>query len=436
MAIFRSVFKTIKSSAMKLKSTFLKLLFLMFFTSLLSGCQLFNAAKFRYTNSTSTHKWLHSSNITHVPFTLISELIIVPVSINGSKTLNFVFDTGAAATVILESNNTKNLILESDSKLNIEGAGEGFQSIANLVPDINVTLGEVELIDQTIIHLPISSVPFFKDSDSVFFDGVIGYDFLKRFTIKIDYDKMIISLSEQADFTKTETEQDINWDRLPIFIEGDMSYVSVNTRLDTDKMIPLRLLIDTGFSGTFEIVQARHEKSLAPYYQTRTQGLTGYSTIHVSNAKSLSLGSYSKSNVPILYNMSTNEEVENSELLGNQFLKHFNIIFDYRNEQLFIKPNQSFDLPINLDKSGLRLMPHKLGAMVNDVATRTGAANIGLMAGDIITSYDGNKITPKGFSAFASALTTNRPKIEICWISKNTENCDLLVLASRLQSVH
>jgi S1-C subfamily serine protease len=81
-------------------------------------------------------------------------------------------------------------------------------------------------------------------------------------------------------------------------------------------------------------------------------------------------------------------------------------------------------------------MPHKLGAMVNDVATRTGAANIGLMVGDIITSYDGNKITPEKFSAFASALTTNRPKIEICLISKNTENCDLLVLASRLQPVH
>ena len=421
---------------MKLKPRLLKLLTLIFFTSALSGCQLYNAAKFSYTNSTSNHKWLHNSNTTQVPFTLVSELILVPVSINGSNTLNFAFDTGAAATVIFESNNTKNLILKSDSKLDIEGAGEGFKSIANLVPNINVTLGEVELIDQTIIHLPISSVPFFRDSDSVFFDGVIGYDFLKRFTIKIDYDKMVISLSEQTDFARIETEQDNSWNQLPIFIEGNMSYVSVNAQLSTDKTTPLRLLIDTGFSGTFEVVQARHEKSLAPYYPTRTQGLTGYSTIHVSNTKSLSLGSYSKSNVPILYNMSTNEEVENSELLGNRFLKHFNLIFDYRSEQLFIKPNKSFDHPINLDKSGLRLMPHKLGAMVNDVATRTGAANIGLIAGDIITSYNGNEITPEGFSAFTSALTSNLPKIELCWISNNTENCDHLMLASRLQSVN
>jgi len=421
---------------MKLKSRLLNLLILLFFTSILSGCQLYDAAKFSYINSTTKHKWLNNSNTTQVPFTLVSELIIVPVSINGSKTLNFVFDTGAAATVILESNSTRTLPLKSDSQLDIAGAGESFQSIANLVPKINVTLGDVELIDQTIIHLPISSVPFFKDSDSVFFDGIIGYDFLKRFTIKIDYDEMVITLSEQTDFAKTETEHDISWNQLPISIEGDMSYVSVNAQLSTNQATPLRLLIDTGFSGTFEVVQARHEKSLAPYYPTRTQGLNGYSNIHVSNTKSLSLGRYSKSNVPILYNMSTNEEVENSELLGNQFLKHFNIIFDYRNEQLFIKPNQNFEHPINLDKSGLRLMPHKLGAMVSDVATKTGAANIGLTAGDIITSYNGNQITSERFSTFTSALTSNLPKIELCWISNDTENCDHLVLASRLQLVH
>jgi len=421
---------------MKLKPRLFNLLIIIFFTSVLSGCQLFDAVKFSYANATSKHKWLNNTKTTHVPFTLVSELIIVPVSINGSNTLNFVFDTGAAATVILESNNTKTLTLKSDSKLDIAGAGENFQSVANVVPNIDVTLGEVELIDQTIIHLPISSVPFFKDSDSVFFDGIIGYDFLKRFTIKVDYDKMVITLSEQTDFAKTETEHDISWNQLPIFIKDNMSYVSVNAHLSADQATSLKLLIDTGFSGTFEVVQARHEKSITPYYPTRTQGLNGYSTIHVSNTKSLTLGSYSKSNVPILYNMSTSEEVENSELLGNQFLKHFNIIFDYRNEQLFIRPNQSFDHPINLDKSGLRLMPHKLGAMVNDVATETGAANIGLIVGDIITSYDGNEITPEGFSTFTSVLASNLPKVELCWISKNAENCDHLLLASRLQSVH
>ena len=420
---------------MKLKSNFFNLLVLMLFTSAFSGCQLYQGIKFTYANATSKHKWLNNSTTTQIPFRLVSELIIVPVSINGSEQLDFVFDTGAAATVILESNNTKSLVLKSDSKLDIAGAGDGFISIANIVPNIDVKLGDVKLLDQSIVHLPISSVPFFKDSDSVFFDGVIGYDFLKRFTIKIDYDNGLITLSEQADFAKIETEHDISWQRLPISIEGNMSYISINTQLSTEQVTPLKLLVDTGYSGTFEIAQVRHEKSLTPYYPIIAQGLSGYSTIHVSNTKSLSLGSYSKNNVPISYNMSTNEEAEHNELLGNKFLKHFNIIFDYRNKQLFIKPNQSFDHPINLDKSGLRLMPHKLGAIVHDVAPKTGSANIGLKTGDIITSYSGNQITLENFSALTSVLASNFEEVKLCWLSNSTEICDYLVLASRLQSV-
>ncbi|WOH36288.1 aspartyl protease family protein [Thalassotalea fonticola] len=418
---------------MKLKPGLFNLLVIALITAALSGCQLFQAAKFTYANATSTHKWLSNSNTTQIPFTLVSDLIIVPVSINGSEPLNFVFDTGAAATVILESNDTHSLELKSDTKLDISGGGESFQSIANVVPNINVTLGDIELIEQTIIHLPVSSVPFFKDRDSVFFDGIIGYDFLKRFAIKVDYDKAIITLSEQTDYAKAEIEHDKSWHPLPISIEGGMSYVSVDAQLSTKQVTPLKLLIDTGFSGTFEIVQAQHENYLAPYYPSRIQGLNGYSTVHVSNSKSLSLGRYSKNNVPVLFNMSSNKDVENSELLGNQFLKHFNIIFDYRNEQLFIKPNQNFDRPINLDKSGLRLMPHKLGAIVNDVSAKTGADNLGLKTGDIITSYNGKKITPEGFSTLTSTLASNLQRIKLCWLSNSTEICDDLVLASRLK---
>ncbi len=420
---------------MKLSSRLFNLLTVIFFTSILTGCQLYQAAKFRYDNATSTHQWLSESKTTQIPFTLLSELIIVPVSINESEQLNFVFDTGAGATVILESSKTQALILASDGKLDISGGGEGFKSIANLVPDIEVTLGDIKLIDQTIIHLPISSVPFFKDTDAVFFDGIIGYDFLKRFIVKIDYDKEIITLSEKLDFANNEIKHDKSWQRLPISIEGNMSYVSVDAQLGANQKTPLKLLIDTGFSGTFEIAQIKHEELSAPYYQSRTQGLNGYSTIHVSNSQSLSLGRYSKNDVPVLYNMSTDEEVENSELLGNQFLKHFNMIFDYRNEQLFIKPNQNFDRSINLDRSGLRLMPHKFGAIVNDVATKTAAATLGLKTGDIITSYDGNRVTPEMFSSLTTVLASNLKKIKLCWISSGEEICDDIVLSSRLREV-
>jgi len=420
---------------MKLKTSVYHLLILAICSSVFSGCQLYQSAKFSYANATSTHKWLSNKHTTEIPFTMISELIIVPVSINGSEPLNFVFDSGAAATVILESDNTRMITLNSESQLAISGAGESFQSIANVVPKMNVTLGDIQLIDQTIIHLPISSVPFFKDSNAVFFDGVIGYNFLKRFAIKIDHDSKIITLSEENDFTNMEIENDVNWQQLPISVEGGVSYISVNAQLTDPIATPLKLMIDTGFSGTFQITQNKHKKSVEPYYPTRIQGLNGYSSIHVANSKSLSLGRYSKKDVPVLYNMSTNKDVENSELLGNQYLKHFNVIFDYRSEQLFIKPNQYFEQPILMDRSGLRLMPHKLGAMVNDVALQTGSDKIGLKKGDIITRYNGKKVTTANLAGLTFALTSSAQKVSLCWVSNSNNLCDELPLASRLQAV-
>ena len=80
-------------------------------------------------------------------------------------------------------------------------------------------------------------------------------------------------------------------------------------------------------------------------------------------------------------------------------------------------------------------MPHKLGAIVHDVAPKTGSANIGLKTGDIITSYNGNQITHEKFSALTSVLASNFEEAKLCWLSNSTEICDYLVLASRLKTV-
>jgi S1-C subfamily serine protease len=80
-------------------------------------------------------------------------------------------------------------------------------------------------------------------------------------------------------------------------------------------------------------------------------------------------------------------------------------------------------------------MPHKLGAIVNDVAAKTGAANLGLKKGDIITRYNGDKVTFERFSDLTTTLASNDQQVKICWLFENTQACDDLTLTSRLQPV-
>jgi hypothetical protein len=83
---------------------------------LLGGCQLAEMAQFSYANTTATHRWVDDARSTTLHFELIDDHIVLPVSVNESEPLNFVLDSGAGATVILESRHTNTLALEKSAK--------------------------------------------------------------------------------------------------------------------------------------------------------------------------------------------------------------------------------------------------------------------------------------------------------------------------------
>ncbi|MFT4720744.1 MAG: hypothetical protein ACI9SB_001916, partial [Candidatus Azotimanducaceae bacterium] len=74
--------------------------------AVMSGCQVATMVQFSYANANADHRWENDARSTTLPFELIDGHIIVPVSLNGSEPLLFVLDSGAAATVVLESSRT------------------------------------------------------------------------------------------------------------------------------------------------------------------------------------------------------------------------------------------------------------------------------------------------------------------------------------------
>ena len=84
---------------------------------LLAGCQVSDMVQFSYANATASHHWVDGATTTSVQFELVDDHIIVPVAVNGSEPMNFVVDSGAAASVIFESRNTRSLSLELGAEL-------------------------------------------------------------------------------------------------------------------------------------------------------------------------------------------------------------------------------------------------------------------------------------------------------------------------------
>ena len=164
-------------------------------TLLLGGCQLADMAQFGYANATASHHWVDEVTSTTLHFEMVDDHIIVPVSVNESEPLHFVLDSGAAATVILESRQTGALPLELGAELTVSGVGTGPDPVARIVEDTGIALGSLRLEGLSVIYLPLTSVPFFDNFDEVYFDGVIGAQFFERFVVEIDYDRQLISFS-------------------------------------------------------------------------------------------------------------------------------------------------------------------------------------------------------------------------------------------------
>jgi hypothetical protein len=403
---------------------------------LLGGCQLADMARFSLANATASHDWSDETHMTTMRFSLVDDHIVVPVSVNGSEPLNFVVDSGAAATVILESRGTRLLPLTLGAEMTVSGVGAGPDPKAYIVSDTDIALGGVRMQGLSVIYLPLDSVPFFEDIDEVYFDGVIGASFFERFIVEIDYDKQLISFFEPGPGRPAVKHGNADWVELPLQIDSGLPYLTTQISVYPDQAITVKLLVDTGYRGPVSLTPNTHEEIEEPleYFSLLSQGLSGDVETRVGMSSSLSIGDFRLNSVPVSYSMTGGESDNGSNgLLGNEVLSHFNLVFDYPNKRMFASRNQIFQEPLNADRSGLLLRPHISGAVVKSVASGASAQSTGLRVGDIVTSIDDQVVTPSNIGKLKRLLASDRQTLSLCWLAGDQKQCGDLKLASRFQ---
>tara|TARA_R110001599_G_scaffold353826_1_gene599323 strand:- start:106347 stop:107672 length:1326 start_codon:yes stop_codon:yes gene_type:complete len=403
---------------------------------LLGGCQLADMARFSYANSTAAHHWADEARTTTVRFEMLDDHIVVPVSVNRSKPLNFVVDSGAAATVILESQDTKLLALTLGAELPVSGVGAGPDPTAYIVADTAIAVGSVRLEGLSVIYLPVESVPFFDNVDEVYFDGVIGASFFERFVVEIDYDQQLISFSEPAPERYRAVQGDSGWLELPLQIESGLPYLTTEISVYSGQPVTVKLLIDTGYRGPVSLTPDTHEGIAEPieYFSMISQGLSGDVATMVGMSRSLSVGGFKLNNIPVSYSIIGGESDNDSNgLLGNEVLSHFNLMFDYANKRMFVSRNENFNEPVNADRSGLLLRPYTSGAVVKSVASGSAAEASGLRVGDTVSSIDDQVVTRSNLGGLKRLLASGRETVSLCWLSSGQEQCGKLELASRFK---
>ncbi|GAB5380847.1 MAG: hypothetical protein Alis3KO_27030 [Aliiglaciecola sp.] len=412
--------------------TYLKIALVTWALAMLSGCRIWDMASFQWQNANATATWNNELDRTSVPFYKLNEHVLVDVSVNGKPGFVFVLDSGAAATVLTETAQTRLLKLPRDTPLTISGSGNGEDPVAYIVNNMQIKVGDFAIKNLSVIYAPTSAMPF-DSIEETYFDGVLGADFFNCCLVEINHDQntLVISAptSKNINIYASET-----WQKLSIDVESNTPFLTTLVE-DGEGEKNVKVMLDTGSTGTLSLFAGDNDFVIPDKtYETRTSGISGDTTNRVGHLNAFHLGNSQFKQLPTYFRFAgSNPQSGSHGVLGNRVMQRFNMVFDFAGETIWIQPVQQHDTSVLSDRSGLRLLPHKEGAIAKDIAPGTGAETLKIPVNSIVKSINGTPITSTNFDALTTTLKDKDVKsVSVCWLASSEQRCGQLHLVARI----
>ena len=280
-----------------------------------------------------------------IPFKLIRNKVIVPVNIGNSRTFDLILDSGFGydGIILFKSDLADSINLTGRISVNIPGAGDGPPSRAIMSDSMMFNSGTCQFKNQRIIILQNDK---FKNSPT---DGVIGYSYFGHYKVEVDYDNKIITLHDSSDIIN-----DSGWETIPLtFNENNWPHLNIFISVENEEPVLLDVYIDYAsslsleFNITPEMKFKLPEKFEADYLGF---GLSGDVMGKTSRISKYIIGKYEFTNVTATFfeGKGRSKDKTADGVISNDALRRFNLIFDFQNKILMIKPNGSFNEPFEI----------------------------------------------------------------------------------------
>ncbi len=336
-------------------------------------------------------------------FRLASNLIVIPIQINNSDTLNFIFDTGIHFPIVTEFPYMRRLNLNYLKSYEIKGWGldqpiKAYHSAGNVI-----TTGAITARNQDIQFIPhenlqlsyILGIPIY---------GLIGGNLFQNFIVTINYSENKITLIPSERFHLKVGKHDI---KLPIEIINTRPYVRITVVTDKSKEVPVKLLLDTGASDAMFLIAESDKRLGIPQkalHNLLGKGLTGELYGRKARYQSINIGNL-KIKDPIIafpdsvYAIPIIEANDRNGTLGSEILRRFEVTLDYQDSLLILRPNRHLNDPFNYSMSGIEVsnpLPGYPIFVISNIRKNSTAMEAGLKEGDRIVRI--NSLSSKELS--------------------------------------
>ena len=349
-----------------------------------------------------------SHTLAVIPFSLATESVVLVQGtlVGHADTLTFILDTGSSG-ISLDSTTAVSLGFTPEaSDINIRGIA-GTRKAAFLY-NKQLKLGDLT-IDSLNFHL--NDYDFLSLVYGVQIDGVIGYSLFSRYIVKIDYDVKQIEICTQGP---------IEYPRGGYILKPFIRTLPVQpVHIRDHHPITTRFLFDTGAGLSLVLSRDFERDSLVlrrgrKRFPIQGHGIGGKLTMEMTLVKKLRLGPYRFRNIPTMvfddkFNVTAYPYL--GGLIGNQILKRFNAIFNYREREVYLKPNTLYRQPFEYSYSGMDLYYVHHTTVIGSIVSGSPADLAGLKEGDVIIAID--HIAGQEFAQYKKALTLARKRVKL-----------------------
>lgn len=328
-----------------------------------------------------------------IPFKLVKNLMVIPLSINGKGPYNFVLDTGVGLFLITDPKLVDTLQIENLRSITIAGFGKGTDLGAYVTPSLKVQVGSAvaSSIPAAILKNDVFELSGFAGMP---IHGLIGYELFSSFSVKISYSQNLVTLYRPDKHYVLKKGS-----KIPITIEDRKPYVETEMTLNDGRKVKVKLIIDTGAGHPLSLESLDGNPFKVPDVNIAANlgvGLTGAIAGYIGRIPAITLGKFTLKNVlssfPDYKDVGAKVlSVSRNGNMGNSILKRFDVLFDYSEQLMYLKPSTFLKEPFEHDMSGMELSsaaPDYNRVIVTRVEPYSPAEYVGIQKGDEILSIN------------------------------------------------
>ncbi|HUK64081.1 MAG TPA: PDZ domain-containing protein, partial [Dongiaceae bacterium] len=351
-----------------------------------------------------------------IPFEYGARHVWLKVSVNGGPFADFLLDTGASITV-LDSAFAAVHGIQAQGRVQVSGAGsdQGGASFAEIrslfVPGPDgegVELGAEKI---AVLSLAPHLEPFFWRPVA----GVLGYDFISRFAMTLDYDAATVTFTDPASFQPPAGATE-----MPFELASNIPVIEA--RLDSN--LTGRFRLDVGSGSTVDLhgpfVRAHDlENHTGPKLTALGGGFGGTFSGDITRMKRMDIGPFGWDDPIVILSGATQGGLASEDYagnIGNQVLERFQVTFDYTRKTLWLKPGSRYAKRDEFSLAGLQLARFDGAVRAMNVLAGSPAERAGLKEGDEVLAVDGRAMrdwTLESLDAmFEHGVPGSRHKIE------------------------